>query len=169
MPHIHELYDFTASGYIVFDDQLLLIHHKKLGAWIAPGGHVELDENPLQTLWREIAEETGIQKRRLKLIETGLSVQGLENTKSFKSLPTPFAMFVVDYDEKSSHKHIDLCYLLLSTTSKITLEEHSSHDIGWFSAAQIDEIYKKGLMFQNSYVYSKFALEFLKNKVLASA
>ncbi len=162
MPHVHELYDFTSSGYIVFKNKVLLVHHKKLKVWIAPGGHIELDEDPLQTLWREIFEETGLKKQTLKLVNTGQKVQGLENTKSFQSLPSPFAMFVVDYDESSAHKHIDLCYLMSSNTSVVTLEERSSHDIDWFSEKQLAQLHNKGLLFRNSLTYCRFALNFVK-------
>ena len=161
MSHVHELYDFTSSGYIVFENKVLLVHHKKLKTWIAPGGHIELDEDPIQALWREITEETGLKKSSLRLIDTGQNIKELQNTKSFQELPSPFAMFVVDYDESSVHKHVDLCYLMTSNTSKVTLEIQSSHNIGWFTPKQILELYKNGLMFQNSYVYCKFALKFL--------
>ncbi len=52
MPHIHELYDFTASAYILHptESKILLLLHKKLGKWLQPGGHIELSEDPLQAL-----------------------------------------------------------------------------------------------------------------------
>lgn len=163
MAHIHELYDFTSSAYIVFENQILLVHHKKLKVWTAPGGHVELDENPMQTLWREITEETGLQKNNLELIETGPTVKDLKSTKSFLPISTPFAMFVVDYGSVMNHKHIDLCYLLTSNSTNIALESSSSHDIGWFREEQIDVIYAQKMMHSNSHKYCKFALDFIKN------
>ena len=59
MAHIHEKIDFTASVYIVKDDHILLHKHKKLGRWLQPGGHIELDEDPNQAALREVKEETG--------------------------------------------------------------------------------------------------------------
>lgn len=52
----------TASALVLSADHrsLLLIHHRVIGRWLQPGGHVE----PGQDLWasacREVAEETGV-------------------------------------------------------------------------------------------------------------
>ena len=51
---------FTASALIVHNKKVLLVNHLKLGVWLYPGGHVEKDENPDQTLIREVKEETGL-------------------------------------------------------------------------------------------------------------
>ena len=61
MPHLHELYDFVVSAFIVHDDKVLLVHHPKYDKWIPMGGHVELDEDPETALFREIEEETGLE------------------------------------------------------------------------------------------------------------
>ncbi len=162
MPHVHELNDFTSSGYIVFKQKILLVHHKKLKVWISPGGHIELDEDPITALWREILEETGLNKKNLELISTGPLVNDLKTTKAFHPLQSPFAMFITNYDNTTNHKHIDLCYLLKSNTFEVTLEESSSHDIGWFTLLQLDKLFINGHMFQNSYTYSKFAINYFK-------
>jgi 8-oxo-dGTP pyrophosphatase MutT (NUDIX family) len=36
---------------------LLLLDHMKAGLWLPPGGHVEPDEHPRETVWREMLEE----------------------------------------------------------------------------------------------------------------
>ena len=51
---------FVASGYIVKDDRILLVNHKKHGMWLPVGGHMEGDETPDQTVKREVKEETGL-------------------------------------------------------------------------------------------------------------
>ncbi|NBT91055.1 MAG: NUDIX domain-containing protein [Verrucomicrobia bacterium] len=61
MPHIHEKIDFTVSLFIVQDGKVLLIHHKKLDAWLPIGGHIELDEDPEQAAYREAREECGLE------------------------------------------------------------------------------------------------------------
>lgn len=158
MPHVHELYDFTSSAYIVHENKILLVHHKKLGVWIPPGGHIELDEDPLQTLWREITEETGLLATDLTLLNIEETKLNLVKSNKFSPLPTPFAMFVVDYDETSNHKHIDLCYLLTSTSNKVRVEQHAAHAIGWFDLKTLREKFKSGDMFDNSYQYCVYAL-----------
>lgn len=40
-------------------DHILLVHHRKAGLWLPPGGHVDPGETPQQTAQREIHEELG--------------------------------------------------------------------------------------------------------------
>ena len=39
---------FTASALIIDNGKVLLLHHKKLGVWLYPGGHIEKNETPDQ-------------------------------------------------------------------------------------------------------------------------
>ena len=59
MAHIHEKIDFTVAIFVVHDDAILLIHHRKLDKWLPLGGHIELDEDPEQAALREAKEESG--------------------------------------------------------------------------------------------------------------
>lgn len=43
--------------------QVFIIHHKKSGLWLVPGGHIDKSESLVQTLNREIEEELGIKDR----------------------------------------------------------------------------------------------------------
>lgn len=57
-PNIH-----LVSYFIVLDPQtneLLLVDHKKAELWLPPGGHVEFNEHPRETVKREAKEELGI-------------------------------------------------------------------------------------------------------------
>ena len=60
MAHIHEKIDFTVAIFVVHEAQILLIHHRKLNAWLPLGGHIELDEDPEQAALREAKEESGL-------------------------------------------------------------------------------------------------------------
>lgn len=54
---------FTASAFVLAPDQpqVLLIHHRKLGRWLQPGGHFEADDRTLlDAAGREVEEETGL-------------------------------------------------------------------------------------------------------------
>jgi len=58
---------FTASCWITSTGKpkkILLIHHKKLGRWLQPGGHIEKFENPVVAAIREVREETGLEIAR---------------------------------------------------------------------------------------------------------
>jgi len=48
------------SYFVLFDEnafKILLVDHKKAQLWLPPGGHVEVDEDPLETVKRECLEE----------------------------------------------------------------------------------------------------------------
>ncbi len=51
------------SYFILFDEnasKILLVDHKKAQLWLPSGGHVEVDEDPKETVRRECFEELGI-------------------------------------------------------------------------------------------------------------
>lgn len=39
---------------------VLLVHHRKAGLWLPTGGHVEVGEDPVETVRRETLEELGV-------------------------------------------------------------------------------------------------------------
>lgn len=52
----------SAGAAVVRDDgRVLAIKRRDNGAWVQPGGIVELDEDPRETVVREVLEETGVQ------------------------------------------------------------------------------------------------------------
>src|SRR3989338_11560156 len=60
MPHIHEKIDFTAEAFIVYKNKVLLRMHDKLKVWMSIGGHIEIDEDPVEAVIREAKEEVGL-------------------------------------------------------------------------------------------------------------
>jgi len=45
---------FTASAIVLDDfDKVLLVEHSKMGLWLYPGGHLDPNEDPAQTVLRE--------------------------------------------------------------------------------------------------------------------
>ncbi len=53
---------FTASAWLVSADgeRALLMHHRKLGRWLQPGGHADGDADLPGVALREAGEETGL-------------------------------------------------------------------------------------------------------------
>lgn len=138
MAHIHPLYDFTASAFIIYNESVLLLHHKKLGTWLQPGGHIELDEDPEMALWREIEEETGLKKESLTIIEAQTKRPFFESSSSHKKLPIPFDLNVHPFGNDTQHKHIDFCYLIKSDTDKISQNITESNQLKWFRKKDIE-------------------------------
>lgn len=129
MPHIHKLYDFVITVFIVHNDKVLLVHHPRYDKWIPMGGHIELNEDAESALFREIHEETGLE------VEILSSKPDIETTDT-KFLLTPNYMDV--HEANPPHKHIALVYFARSKTDKHKLSsEHS--EIQWLSAQDIDK------------------------------
>jgi ADP-ribose pyrophosphatase YjhB (NUDIX family) len=129
MPHIHELYDFTITVFIVHDNKVLLVHHPRYNKWIPMGGHIELDENPEQALYREIKEETGLD---VKILSTKPQLESEGTT----FLLTPNYMDV--HEANPPHKHISLTYFATSITDAAQLsDEHL--DMHWLSETELTE------------------------------
>lgn len=151
MPHIHDEIDFTAVAYVVYQDKVLMVHHKKLGIWLPPGGHIELDQDPEQALFNELREETGLTEEVLEVF--GSKPEIVSPGTKFLYSPT----FLDIHKISNTHRHIGMVYLLKSKTDQITLsEEH--HEIRWFSASDIKDS-KYNLLPSVKY----YALESLKS------
>jgi 8-oxo-dGTP pyrophosphatase MutT (NUDIX family) len=145
MPHIHKLYDFTASAFIMHptEPKLCLHFHKKLHMWMQVGGHVELNEDPDETLEKELQEEVGLDKTKYDVIEP----YDRPSTSTSKSLNMPFHFEVHEY--QNGHKHIDLEYLIKSKTTKLQPMDGESTEIGWFTRAEITDLNNKNMMFRD--------------------
>jgi 8-oxo-dGTP diphosphatase len=130
MPHIHHLYDFTVGLFIIHDQKILLIEHPRYGGWMAPGGHIELDEDPEQAVIREALEETGLE------VEFLHPVDGTPDEFGSKKLPVP--QFVETHFANPPHKHISLQYVLKSKSKKSKLsDEHTA--MKWFSVEDLNK------------------------------
>jgi 8-oxo-dGTP pyrophosphatase MutT (NUDIX family) len=53
------LSSITSSRCLVFKDDAVLVQRDRDSTHILPGGRREADESPLETVYREVAEETG--------------------------------------------------------------------------------------------------------------
>ena len=144
MPHLHGNKgecDLTVTGYVVHDERVSMHLHRKLGIWLAPGGHVELDQNPLEALYDEIEQEAGLSRDYLDLIATN-SLQRRINRIRSVGVPTPFDIDVhpVPAPEAPSHRHIDMAYALRSHTDAANPAEGESQVWEWMNADRLQEV-----------------------------
>lgn len=103
----HEIpHHFTASGVVVEQGHLLLVNHKRIGAWVPPGGHIEPDEMPEETVVREILEETGLEVEVL-----GEPVPEKCDADAFFLLRPFFMQAVLAVEKGERFYHIDIAYL----------------------------------------------------------
>jgi 8-oxo-dGTP pyrophosphatase MutT (NUDIX family) len=97
---------FTASGLVVSPDRssLLLVHHRRLGRWVQPGGHIDPgDGTPLEAARREVLEETGVATTPLVEALFAIDIHGIPSRG-----PEP------------GHEHFDLRFALTGVTDEVT-------------------------------------------------
>lgn len=132
MPHIHKDIDLTASAYIVNDQKVLLVLHKKLDNWVPPGGHIELNEDAEEALMREISEETGLD---VKILSAPLPE--VPDATGMKFLPVPVYFDIHKFNE--DHRHMNLVYFGVSSSDNAILAPKEHHSLHWFTAEELDD------------------------------
>lgn len=117
--------EFTVATFVVHEGKVLLLLHKKLGIWLPPGGHIELNELPDEAAVREVWEEAGIECELIG--ERGVDVV------EPRQLVRPYGIHCVEI--APGHEHIDLIYFsrLRPGTSIVPQGNNESRRIGWFS------------------------------------
>jgi len=146
---------FTSTAWLLHQGKVMMIKHKKLGMWLAPGGHIEENELPHQAAEREFWEETGI---KVKAFGTNVDFVGKESV----FVPNPFLSnlhwvceenFAVrqgklaadqvpeGWRNKGCEQHIAFSYFVKpvgSVTFKQNVEE--TLGIGWFTRQEVEEL-----------------------------
>lgn len=119
MPHIHTepgQHDLTASAFIIRIDTpepTIMFHmHKKLGKYMYFGGHVELDENPWQTLEHELQEESGYDLYSLMLLQPTVRIP---NQTGVITHPSPLNVLTTEYAAGLNHYHTDISYAFVAS------------------------------------------------------
>lgn len=105
--HRHLANHFTASGLVIAEGHVLLVHHKRIGLWLPAGGHLLEGEMPHEAAVREVLEETGV--------EAEILLEPIPDTGSidYFFLPQPLCMHAVHAVEKEQDfYHLDLVFLL---------------------------------------------------------
>jgi 8-oxo-dGTP pyrophosphatase MutT (NUDIX family) len=138
MAHIHGKIDFTVSIFVVHDEKILLVHHRKLKHWLPLGGHIELDEDPEQAAIREAREESGLDVELL-------GERPPTTSSGTRALIAP--RFLDIHRISAMHEHIGMIYWArpkvwsarcVPANISLALKEH--HDIRWCSADELDKL-----------------------------
>lgn len=125
---------FTATAYILENNRVLLLYHRKLNKWLPPGGHMEENETPPECAIREAKEETGLDIALIK--DEHIWVENWNAT----SFERPFLCLLENipaYKEVPAHQHIDFIYLAEPIGGTLTPEPDNKGGLRWFS---LDEV-----------------------------
>ncbi len=120
---------FTASAFLLSPDreELLLIHHRKLGIWVQPGGHIDAEDADAEAAARrEVSEEVGLTE--LTPLTVGQN-----------------AIFDIDvhaipaHKQELAHEHFDVRFAFVCSTRAFTRSEEVA-DARWVPLAGLAEL-----------------------------
>jgi len=131
MAHIHEKIDFTVAIFVVHDEKILLIHHRKLDKWLPLGGHIKLDEDPEQAALREAKEESGLDVELL-------GERPPTTSPGTRALIAP--RFLDIHRISDTHEHIGLIYWARPKHGKLALATEEHHDIRWCRSEDLEKL-----------------------------
>ena len=96
--------------------QVFIVHHKKSGLWLFPGGHIDENETLMQTLNREIQEELGV----LNKIEAEIQ---------------PFLLTVTPINRPNvmCKEHMDIWYRFPADGTEFNVNLREFHEARWVS------------------------------------
>jgi 8-oxo-dGTP pyrophosphatase MutT (NUDIX family) len=127
----------TATTYIVSQQRVLLIFHRKLKKWLPPGGHIDPNEIPSEAAKREAFEETGIE------IELISDEHVWVDQWNAKSLPRPFLCLLEEipaHGNQEAHQHIDLIYLSKPIGGTETINAVETDGLRWFTLEDVEAL-----------------------------
>lgn len=122
-------YCLVVSSFAVREGRVLLIKHKRLGLWLAPGGHVDEGETPEQAALRELREETGLEA------DFAAAPSGRATEDGVEPLRLPFHMQVEPIP--GHNHHLNLVYALRARPGEVDPGPGESREWRWHSAADL--------------------------------
>lgn len=121
----------TATGFLVWDGKVLLHWHRKNRLWLPFGGHIEPGEDPVQTVLREVEEESGI------------AAEVIPHAPRYpfdepRQLPPPVTILLERAtDGQTWHEHIDLIYFCRPRHGVSGLALDRDPTLRWLSEAEL--------------------------------
>ncbi|MFH0890120.1 MAG: NUDIX hydrolase [Candidatus Aenigmatarchaeota archaeon] len=123
--------ELVVGGFLIHNNKILLIHHRKLDKWLPPGGHINENETPDEALEREFAEELNLKIEILNKV----AVASEGNIK--KQLAVPF---YVNVHSVGDHDHCCLFYLCRPINQEqLEVNKSELKDFMWVSSEELDQ------------------------------
>lgn len=103
--------------------KVFIVHHKKSGLWLAPGGHIDQGELLMQALNMEIKEELGIKNSARKEI------------KPFLLTITP-----INNPVQPCKEHLDIWYRIPTDGREFNIDPREFHETKWMTINEAKKI-----------------------------
>jgi 8-oxo-dGTP pyrophosphatase MutT (NUDIX family) len=127
----------TVSGFVVHEGQTALHWHRKIRAWLPAGGHIELGEDPVEAVLREVREELSVEAEIVPLAPRVTYADGPGQ------LPPPYTILLENVtgcgrtpDGKAVH--IDLIYFCRLLSGFPGTSYDIENPIYWFDANALE-------------------------------
>lgn len=129
------MYKQFASGYLVRDGKVLLVHHNTFNKWTPPGGHMEENETPEDTVIREFKEETQLDVRVLPAAPGAFA--GDDNATP---IPLPFHMDLEREGFDVPHIGHFFWVAMKDESQTVQHQESEAYGFGWFGKDDLKDL-----------------------------
>lgn len=146
----------TVNAWTIHDGKTLLVKHKKLGIWLAPGGHVEDNELPHIAAEREFEEESGVQVKAISALP--LDITGITS----EYLPLPFYCNLHEINKPRGNSFCEQHYswgffVTVLDASNLNDADDGVDGVGWFTLEEMKDLETTDdIRAEAVYVFEKF-------------
>lgn len=141
------LRQFTSTVYIIDNQRVLLIYHRKMNKWLPPGGHLNPNELPPDGARREALEETGLE---IELISQENIWVERWNAKSFER---PFMCLLEEIParlDQPAHQHVDFIYLARPIGGKEVQNHEETKGLKWYTWEEVEMLESEEEIFEET-------------------
>jgi 8-oxo-dGTP pyrophosphatase MutT (NUDIX family) len=119
----------TVSGFVVHRGRVALHWHRKIGAWLPAGGHVEEGEDPVQATLREVREEFGVEAAVLPLSPR------VDYNGGPPQIEPPYT--ILNCEVEPGHEHVDMVYFCRLLSGYPGRSHDSANPVEWVDEATL--------------------------------
>ena len=115
----------TASTWVVnpIRSHVLMLHHRKLGLWLQPGGHADGETDIISVALKETVEESGVDASQIKLLSKNIFDVDVHT------------IYASEHDLR--HEHFDPRFLVEIDDRLPLPGSDESHEVRWVPLEQV--------------------------------